>query len=201
MLAPLNAREAGSALGGPTFSFGNRVARAVWNVTWLLLASWTPPPLHGWRRFLLRCFGAKIASTARIYGSARIWYPPHLSMGAYSILGWQALCYCQSTVEIQEHAVVSQRSHLCTSTHDADSIDFQLIAKPIVIERYAWVASDAFVGPGVRLREGAVLGGRGAAFNDLEAWTVYGGNPARVLRKRTNFLREEPSRAGDPTIE
>jgi putative colanic acid biosynthesis acetyltransferase WcaF len=46
------------------------------------------------------------------------------------------------------------------------------------------VAAEAFVGPGVTLGDGAVLGARGVAFADLEPWTVYIGNPMREVRKR-----------------
>jgi putative colanic acid biosynthesis acetyltransferase WcaF len=53
-----------------------------------------------------------------------------------------------------------------------------------VLGARSWVAAGAFVGPGVTLGEGAVLGARGVAFGDLEPWTVYIGNPAREIRKR-----------------
>src|SRR3712207_3866832 len=100
MTTPLNAEQSSSVLGQPSFTLSNRIARGVWALTWLFLASWTPPPLHPWRRFLLRLFGAQIASTARIYGSARIWYPPNLEMGDFSVIGWGTNCYCQAKVKL-----------------------------------------------------------------------------------------------------
>ncbi|MFK8252350.1 LbetaH domain-containing protein [Ancylobacter terrae] len=183
-MAILDAEVSNSVVGKPSFPLRHRALRGIWNVTWKVLASWTPPPLYPWRRFLLRLFGARIDPTARVYGSARIWYPPNLVMGKHTVLAWEALCYNQAMVQLEDYAIVSQRSHLCTGTHDIDDPNFQLIAKPITIERHGWVASDAFVGPGVRVGEGAVLGGRGVAFKDLEPWTVYGGNPCREIRKR-----------------
>ena len=188
MSAPLDARTFGSLVGGPSFSLRHRFFRGIWNAAWLLLASWTPPPMHGWRRFLLRLFGARIASTARIYGSSRVWYPPNLEMGEHSVIGWETFCYTQAKIVVEDFAIISQRSHICTGTHDIDDPDFQLIAKPIIIKRRAWIASDAFVGPGVTVGEGAVLGGRGVTFKSLEAWTVYGGNPARILRNRKRSI-------------
>ena len=185
----LDARRARPTEGGPSFSLGNRIFRAVWQLTWLLLASWTPPPLHGWRRFLLRAFGARIHPTARIYGSTAVWYPPHLEMGKQSVMSWQTQCYCMAKVTLADYANVAQRVHLCAGTHDIDDPDFQLIAKPITVESHAWLAADSFVGPGVTVREGAVLGARGVAFRDLEAWTVYGGNPARVIKMRRRHVR------------
>ncbi|WP_181698986.1 putative colanic acid biosynthesis acetyltransferase [Chthonobacter albigriseus] len=184
----LDASETDALRGGASFSLAHRMRRAVWGVTWLLLASWTPPPLHPWRRLLLKAFGARMGRRARVYGSARIWYPPNLEMGDYAVMGWDVVCYNQDKVVLEDYAIVSQYSHLVAGTHDIDSPTFQLYTKPIRICRYAWIASNAFVGPGVTAHEGSVLGGCGATFKDLEPWTVYGGNPAKPLRKRRNFL-------------
>jgi len=185
MVRPLDAKKSSSLRGAPSFSFGNRTTRALWNVVWIILASWTPPPLHFWRRFLLRLFGAKIASTARIYSSAKIWYPPNLEMGEYSIIGWHAICYCQAKVILEDYANVAQRVFLCAGTHDIEDINFQLVTKPITVKRHAWLAADVFVGPGVTVGEGAVVGARGVVFKDLDPWTVYVGNPIIKLKVRS----------------
>ncbi len=180
----LNASKTKPMEGGASFSLGHRVMRTIWSLTWLLLAAWTPPFCHPWRRFLLRLFGAKIAGTAGIYGSARIWYPPNLEMRAHSYLGPRVNCYCMAKITLEDYALASQGAHLCAGTHDIDDPDFQLRAKPIWLGAKAWAAAECFVGPGVTLGEGAVLGARGVAFRDLAPWTVYAGNPAREVRKR-----------------
>jgi putative colanic acid biosynthesis acetyltransferase WcaF len=184
MANPLNAKLSNSVLGMPSFPIWHRAFRAIWNLVWALLASWTPPPLHSWRRMLLRLFGAKIAPTARVYGSAQIWYPPNLEMGAHSVIGRQANCYCQGKIVLEDYVVVSQRAHLCAGTHDIDDENFQLITKPIVLRRHAWIAAEVFVGPGVTVGEGAVVGARGVVFKNLDPWTVYVGNPIRMVRER-----------------
>lgn len=171
--------------GGPTFSRRNRAARALWIVTWKLLASWTPPPCKGWRRMLLRLFGAKLHPTANVRSTTRVWWPANLEMGAYASLGPDVICYNVARVTLEEGASVSQRTHLCTAGHDIDDIEFPLTSAPIVIGRNAWVAAEAFVGPGVRVEEGAVLGARGVTVRDLAAFTVYAGNPARAIRLRS----------------
>lgn len=177
--------------GGPSFSLRNRVLRFVWGMTWVLLASWTPPPLHSWRRLLLILFGAKIGRGARVYGSARIWLPANLEMGRNSVIGWNVNCYCQGKITLGEYAIVSQFSHLVAGTHDVDDPAFQLYTRPINIGAHAWVAANAFVGPGVIMGEGAVLGACGVAFKNMAPWTIYGGNPAKELRKRNRFGQVE----------
>jgi putative colanic acid biosynthesis acetyltransferase WcaF len=180
----LDARVSGAIRGGPNFTLAHRARRAAWYLTWMLLASWTPAPFHAWRRFLLRVFGAKVAATARIWGSTRVFYPPNLEMHDYAVLGWRVQCYNMAKITLEHYANVAQFAHLCAGSHDIDDPQFQLVAKPITIRSFAWIAADGFIGPGVTVEEGAVLGARGVTFRDLKPWTVYGGNPAKPIRAR-----------------
>jgi putative colanic acid biosynthesis acetyltransferase WcaF len=150
--------------------------------------------LHPWRRFLLRLFGAKVAQTACIYGSARIWYPPYFEIGDHSCIGPKVIIYCMAKISFGDYSIASQGAHICAGTHDIDDPHFQLKCRPIIICSRAWIAADAFVGPGVIVGEGAVLGARACAFRNLEPWTVYSGNPATPLRKRSvRFEKTDPS--------
>lgn len=184
LMAILDAKKYNTLRGGPSFSFAHRVRRTFWRAVWLLLAAWTPPMLHGWRRILLCCFGARLSKTCGIYGSARIWDPHNLEMGDYACIGPRVNCYSMAKITLGDYALVSQGAHLCTGTHDIDDRSFQLKAEPIVIGNKAWIAADAFVGPGVTVGDGAVLGARGVAGSDLAPWTVYVGNPAKAIKKR-----------------
>lgn len=184
MSQPLDGRATRPWEGGPSFALSNRLYRLAWAVTWLLLARWTPPFLRGWRRWLLRVFGAQVAPTANVYGSVRIWSPANLVIGDHAAIGPGAIVYSMAQVTIGPYAVISQRAHLCAGTHDIEDAAFQLRARPITIGARAWVAAEAFVGPGVTVGDGAVLGARGCAMRDLAPWTVYGGNPAVALRER-----------------
>jgi putative colanic acid biosynthesis acetyltransferase WcaF len=180
----LNAKDSGPTEGGPSFSLANRAQRAAWSLCWTILAAWTPPAFHPWRRLLLRLFGATLHPTAKIYASARVWQPSNLEMGEHACLGPKATCYSMAKITLGDHAVVSQGAHLCAGTHDIDDEHFQLVAKPITLEAKSWIAAEAFVGPGVTIGEGAVLGARAVAFRDIEPWTVHIGNPASFFRNR-----------------
>ncbi len=170
--------------GAPSFSLKHRVLRMVWGVVWKIFASWTPAPLHRWRVFLLNCFGAKVHRTAHVYGSVIIWYPPNLFMDEHACLAPRVNCYNMSIIHLGKDAIVSQDSVLCGGTHDFTNPLFQLITKPISIHEKAWVAAGAFIGPGVTIQEGAVVGARAVVFKDVEAWHVVAGNPAKFVKLR-----------------
>lgn len=165
-------------------TLGNKIARAVWQIVWLLLYRPSPVLLHGWRRFLLRCFGAKVGAGVHPYPTSRVWAPWNLEMGEHSCLSHQVDCYCVAKVYLGTRVTVSQYSYLCTASHDYHRPDMPLITAPIRIEADAWVTADVFVGPGVTIGEGAVVGARSTVVHDVEAWTVVAGNPTRVVGQR-----------------
>ncbi len=184
---PLDASEHNSRDGGPSFAFRVRLVRLIWMIVWFLFASWTPRHLAFWRRALLRFFGAKIGTGSDVRGSAKVWFPPNLIMADRAVLAGGVNCYNQALVTVESGAIVSQGAYLCCGTHNIDDELFQLEVRPITIGKNSWIASEAFVGPGVTVGEGAVLAARGAAFSDLQEWTVYRGNPAVSVKKRRKF--------------
>lgn len=166
------------------FSLRNKLRRLVWNVTGFFLFRCTPRPLFAWRRWILRCFGARIGQGANIYPTTKIWAPWNLEMGDYSCLGPDVDCYTMDKICIGANATVSQYSYLCTGTHDISDPYMKLLSAPITIGQSAWVCADVFIGPGVTLGEGAVAGARASVFKDVEPWTVVGGNPAKFIKQR-----------------
>lgn len=164
--------------------FRSKLGRWAWGLVWVLLFRPTPRNLDGWRRFLLRLFGARIGRGARILGSARIWAPWNLEMGEYACLSEFTDCYCVDRVRIGAHATVSQYAYLCTASHDIHDPHMRLITAPIAIGDGAWVCAGAYVGMGVTLGEGAVAAARAVVVKDVPAWTVVGGNPARMIKQR-----------------
>lgn len=184
MDTPLDAYKSKPLQGGPSFSLANRAYRAAWTLTWLGLASWTPPFMRGWRRLLLRLFGAKMGPGTDVRASARIWSPRNLRMEKDTMLAAGVNCYNMALVSLEERALVSQNAVLCAGNHRIDDPEFQLIAKPITLKAHCWIATEAFVAPGVVVGEGAVLGARAVALDDLNEWTLYVGNPAVAKRRR-----------------
>jgi putative colanic acid biosynthesis acetyltransferase WcaF len=170
---------------GPSFSYQNRLARMIWQLVWVLLFRPTPPPCHAWRCWLLRRFGARIGSPCYVYNDVEIWAPWNLVMADYSTLGRRVNVYSMAEVSLGLRAVVSQGVHLCTGSHDYESANFQLYARPIHIGADAWICAEAFLAPGVEIGDGAVIGARAVVTRNQPSWMVCAGNPCRALKPRT----------------
>ncbi|HSV72113.1 MAG TPA: putative colanic acid biosynthesis acetyltransferase [Methylibium sp.] len=164
--------------------FADRLARAGWGLAHLLLVRFSPRPMHAWRAWVLRAFGAKLGPHCHVYPAARIWAPWNLVCEDAVGIADGAVIYNPAPVHLASHSIVSQQAYLCGATHDLDDPAFPMIAKPITIGRYAWICARAVVCPGVVVGEGAVLGIGSIAPRALEPWTVYAGVPARALRRR-----------------
>lgn len=159
------------------------VRRILWSFAQPLFR-FSPRPFFGWRRFLLRCFGAKIGRSVHIYPSATIYLPWNLNVGDQSAIGEYAFIYNLGPVILGERVTISHRAHLCAGTHDHTKRDFPLIRPPITIASDAWICADAFVGPDVTVGKGAIVGARAVAMKDVEPWSIVVGNPARESKKR-----------------
>jgi putative colanic acid biosynthesis acetyltransferase WcaF len=171
----------------PVFPFVDKLRRYFWGISWTLLCSWTPNPMHNWRIRILRLFGARISRMNFIYPSCKIWAPWLLQTEEVVTIGPGVEIYNPGGVRLGHHSILSQDSFLCGATHDYNSADFTYIKKEIVLEAYAWVGAKAIVLPGVCCREGSVLGASSVTSRNLEPWTVYAGNPAKEVKKRNNF--------------
>lgn len=163
----------------------NKFARLIWTATWRVLALIFPRNTGAsLRKTILRGFGAKIASTATIYSTARIYQPWKLVMKEHSCLGPDVDCYNHDWVIIGCYSTISQKAFLCTSSHDINDKLIPLIFAPISIEDQVWVGASAFIGMGVTIKTGSVIGATASVYKTTNPWTVYGGNPAKALRKR-----------------
>ena len=155
-----------------------------WRLVQATLFAWSPQSLYGWRRFLLRLFGAKVGKNVLVRPSARVTYPWKVSIGDYSWVGDGAVLYALGEIWIGAHTVISQGAYLCTGSHDTASPAFEIYARPVEIGDEVWIAADVFVAPGVYVGHGCVVGARSTVLHDLPRGMVCYGSPARPVRPR-----------------
>jgi len=163
-------------------SLRNRITRMTWGVVQALLFRPTPRwALHGWRRALLRAFGASVGTGCRIDPSARIWLPSNLRLGDYVAIAEGANIYCVAPIAVGSKTTISQRAFLCAASHDITQLNRPLSVTPITIGDHVWVAAEAMVYPGARLGDGVVVAARGVLRGTAAPWTIHAGNPGRQV--------------------
>lgn len=166
------------------YSFREYVAKAAWFAVQATLFRLPLPRMNGWRRFLLRCFGAKVDGTANFSRTATIWHPWLLRVGGHTTLAQRVVVYNLGPVVIGSHAVLSQDVYLCAGTHDYSKANLPLLRKAIIIGHGTWLCAGAFIGPGVSIANNTIVGARAVVMRDLPPQVIAAGNPARVVRSR-----------------
>lgn len=141
----------------------------------------SPRPLWAWRRLLLRAFGARVGREVHVYPNVRVTIPWNLTLGNTCAVGDRVILYALGPITIGARATVSQGSHLCAGTHDIKDQSRPLVKTPITIGHDAWICADAFIGPGVTIGDGAIVGARAVAMKDVPANAIMAGNPARQI--------------------
>ena len=168
----------------PSFSLQNRLMRLTWGTVYVLLFRASPRPCHAWRAGLLRLFGAKLGKHCHVYPGVKIWAPWNLVLDDYAGIADGVTCYSMATISVGKRVVISQGAHLCAGTHDYEDPTFQLYAKPIHIGDHAWLCAECFIGPGVTIGEGAVIGARSVVTKAMPEWMVCAGNPCKPIKLR-----------------
>jgi len=165
------------------YTRGELVGRFLWAACTPLFR-WSPRLCWGWRRFMLRLFGAKIGVQVHIHPSARIFLPWNLEIGDWSSVGFEALLYNLGPMKVGEGVTISQRAHLCGGTHKFREAAMPLVRASISVGDEAWICADAFVGPGVTIGDRAVVGARAVVMRNVDAGKIVAGNPARETGER-----------------
>jgi len=158
---------------------------------WLLQGICFPLTLHnfnGFRVWLLRVFGAKIGQGVVIRPTARFTYPWKIAVGDYSWIGDDVVLYSIDRINIGNHCVISQKSYLCTGSHDHSDRSFGLITSPINIGNGVWLASDCFVAAGVAIGANSIVGARSSVFSNIAAEQIAWGSPC--VSKRSRIIKK-----------
>ncbi len=155
------------------------ILRVIWGVVYPIFFRYSPRLFYFWRNFILRVMGARIGKNVKIYPSAKIMFPWLLEIGDNSTISWDVKVYNLGYSKIGSNTMISQYSHLCGGTHDFRSKDFTLLRTGFTIGNNVWIAADAFVGPGIKVNDGAVVGARAVVTKDVPEKTIVAGNPAK----------------------
>jgi len=160
----------------------SRLKEAAW---WAVRALFFQTPLP-WpsvlRVALLRAFGARVGAGVVIRARVNVTFPWRLAVGDHVWIGEEVLILSLAQVTIGSHCCISQRTFLCTGSHDFSSPAFTLRTAPIMIREGCWVAAAVFVGPGVTIGPGSMITAGSVATRDVPPGVIVRGNPAEVIK-------------------
>lgn len=161
----------------------NALVRFLWMMTsavWVNSA-W---PFSSSKKFCLRLFGAQIGSNVVIKPHVNIKYPWRLKIGNNVWIGEYVWIDNLADVVIEDNGCISQGAMLLCGNHDYKKSTFDLITGNIVLKQGAWIGAKSVVCPGITVNNHAVLSVGSVASSDLEAFSVYRGNPAVKVKER-----------------
>jgi putative colanic acid biosynthesis acetyltransferase WcaF len=169
----------------PNFRGRNPIFVQLWWLVQEFLVRPSPQICYGWRRYWWRVFGARIGKKVLIRSRARVTFPWKLSIGDYSWIGDDVELYNLGYIEIGSNSVISQKSYICTGTHEYRDICFPLVAKPIKIGDEVWIGAGTMVVPGITIGRGVVVGAGSLVLSDLTEGTLNAGHPAVFIKMRS----------------
>jgi putative colanic acid biosynthesis acetyltransferase WcaF len=165
------------------YSRREQLMRVAWAAgRWLIRLS--PRPFFGWRRFVLRQFGARLGQEVRIYSTTHLYMPWNVEIDDWAAIGEDVFIYSLGKVRIGKRVAVSYRAHVCAGTHDFADATLPLLKPPVTIEDDAFVGTEAFIGPDVTVGRAALVGARCVVMKDVPPLAVVAGNPCKIIGTR-----------------
>lgn len=163
---------------------GGKPKLIIWYFVNILLVrpSWSIS--SGFKVGILRVFGAKIGKGVVIKPRVNIKYPWKLVVGNHCWIGEDVWIDNLGQVTLEDNVCISQGALLQCGNHNYKKSSFDLIVAPISLKQGCWIGARSCVAPGVTLETHAILTMGSTATTDLEAFSIYAGNPAVFKKKR-----------------
>jgi len=141
-------------------------------------------PVSSLKVRLLRLFGAKVGKGVIIKPSVNIKYPWRLQIGDYVWIGEKVWIDNLGDITIGDNCCLSQGAMLLCGSHNYKKTTFDLMVGNINLEEGVWIGAQSIVCPSVKCFSHSVLAINSVATKDLQACSIYQGNPAVKIRER-----------------
>jgi maltose O-acetyltransferase len=162
----------------------NRSNAVLWELIVFLLHLTGYIPSHVVRRFFYRLAGVKIGSGSTLHMGARFYNPGNIVIGKDTIIGEGTVLDGRDSLIIGDHVDIASEVMIYNSQHDIHSADFHAVSAPVRIEDYVFIGPRAIILPGVTLGKGCVIGAGAVVTKNVDAFSIVGGIPAKVIGER-----------------
>jgi len=145
--------------------------------------------LDALKAFVLRRLGAKIGKRVVFYPGLWIMPVRNLVLGDDVDLAYGVLITTSGGVSIGDRTMVGYRTQILSSQHTIPPrpqrmFDMPDERAPVKVERDVWIGGNCMILPGVTIGEGAVVAAGSVVVKDVAPFTIVGGSPAKLIRKR-----------------
>jgi len=170
-----------------------RYAAAVVYWSFAIRLPWSPRPggraakqIRWWlgRQMLDECGRDVSLEKGAWFGSGK-----GIRVGDRSVIGLD--CLVIGPLVLGEDVMMGPRCTILGVNHRTDSLDVPMNAqgledeRPVVVESDVWIGAGSTILPGRRIGRGSIVGAGAVVTKDVEPYSIVGGNPARLLRRRT----------------
>jgi putative colanic acid biosynthesis acetyltransferase WcaF len=145
-------------------------------------------PVRTVRMAWLRASGATLGTGAAVFWGTTVFNARDLEIGARSVVNFRCVLDARGGLRIGEDVVVASDVQVITGGHDVDDEGFRPYFRSVDIGDRVWLASRTTVLAGVQVGEGAVVAACALVTEDVPAFAVVGGVPAKLVRDRARGL-------------
>lgn len=111
----------------------------------------------------------------------QIAYGRQIKIGKHVFINHSLTCMAAGGITIGDGVQIGPNVTIVTTNHDFKNRNV-LHCKSVHIGKNVWIGACASIMPGVTIGDNAVIAGGAIVTKDVEANTIVGGNPARVIR-------------------
>lgn len=176
-------------------SLGNNMSKPrkalYYTVVLFINTVWNKLPSRHLRKWAYKLMGAKIGKNTFPCRRVEVLFPRGLKIGNGVGIGWFAELDARGGITINDNTNISSHVKLITGSHDIDDPYFTADFRPIIVGHHVWIGTGAIILQGVTIGDGSVVAAGAVVTKDIPPYEIWGGVPAKFIRKRTMDLRYE----------
>ena len=147
------------------------------------------PLFNSLKSCFLRLVGAKVGKRVVYYSGAWISTGKNLCLGDDVDVAKGVYITTKGGVTIGDRVLIGYRTQIISANHVVPEKHGRIFDaghdyKPVVIGDDVWIGANCIICPGVHIGEGAIVGAGSVVTHDVEAFSVVGGVPAKLIKKR-----------------
>lgn len=147
------------------------------------------PLFNSLKSIFLRLVGAKVGKRVVYYSGVWISTGKNLKLGDDVDVAKGVYITTKGGVSIGDRVLIGYRTQILSANHTVPEKSGRIFDaghdyKPVVIEDDVWIGANCVICPGVKIGEGAIIGAGSVVTHDVEAFSVVGGVPGKLIKRR-----------------